>query len=53
MDNNKFDIYKWMDANKEAVECYEEDFGINGHDMLTACQSLSEVKALLGSYLEG
>ena len=44
----KFEILDWVKDNKDKVDEYEENYGINGYDRLLMCESLEEVNDLIG-----
>jgi hypothetical protein len=46
--NMKFEILDWVKDNKDKVDEYEENYGINGYDRLLMCESLEEVNDLIG-----
>ena len=49
--NMKFEILDWVKDNKDKVDEYEENYGINGYDRLLMCESLEEVNDLIGQVL--
>jgi hypothetical protein len=45
-------IKDFFDKHEDAIERYEEDYGINGRDYLLSSNDIEEIKELLEPYIE-
>jgi hypothetical protein len=53
MNNKSFEVHEYVDEvyGKDVLENYEEDYGLNGLDLLWGCDNSEEVDNLLRDYL--